>query len=71
MNTQTSPSAIGLVGFDGDDTLWKSEDYYQKAEHEFGLILSNTSTCTTPVPPSICSRCSGVTWPCSATVPRA
>ncbi|AMJ58007.1 MULTISPECIES: HAD family hydrolase [Stenotrophomonas] len=41
MNTQTSPSAIGLVGFDGDDTLWKSEDYYQKAEHEFGLILSN------------------------------
>ena len=41
MNTQTSPSAIGLVGFDGDYTLWKSEDYYQKAEHEFGLILSN------------------------------
>ncbi len=41
MTTQTSPSAIGLVGFDGDDTLWKSEDYYQKAEHEFGQILGN------------------------------
>jgi hypothetical protein len=27
---------IGLVGFDGDDTLWHSEGYYQNAAAEFG-----------------------------------
>jgi putative hydrolase of the HAD superfamily len=27
------------VGFDGDDTLWKSEDYYRAAEVEFENIL--------------------------------
>ncbi|MFG6110856.1 HAD family hydrolase [Stenotrophomonas nematodicola] len=32
--------AIGLVGFDGDDTLWKSEDYYRKAEQDYLDILS-------------------------------
>ncbi len=31
---------IALVGFDGDDTLWKSEDYYRSAEEEFEQILS-------------------------------
>ena len=31
--------AIQLVGFDGDDTLWKSEDYYRAAEREFEAIL--------------------------------
>ena len=30
---------IQLVGFDGDDTLWKSEDYYRAAEAEFEAIL--------------------------------
>lgn len=30
---------IALVGFDGDDTLWKSEDYYRRAEEEFEQIL--------------------------------
>ncbi|WP_054660411.1 HAD family hydrolase, partial [Stenotrophomonas pictorum] len=34
-------SAIGLVGFDGDDTLWKSEDYYRAAEQEFESILGH------------------------------
>jgi putative hydrolase of the HAD superfamily len=34
-------SAIGLVGFDGDDTLWKSEDYYRVAEQEFEAILGH------------------------------
>lgn len=34
-------SAIGLVGFDGDDTLWKSEDYYRLAEQEFESILGH------------------------------
>src|SRR5262245_5726742 len=32
-------SAIELVGFDGDDTLWKSEDYYRAAEQDFEAIL--------------------------------
>lgn len=32
--------AIGLVGFDGDDTLWKSEDYYRKAEQDYLDLLS-------------------------------
>lgn len=42
MNTSTpAPSrAIGLVGFDGDDTLWKSEDYYRKAEQDYLDLLS-------------------------------
>ena len=30
---------IGLVGFDGDDTLWHSEGYYQDAHAEFERIL--------------------------------
>lgn len=42
MNTSTPApsSAIGLVGFDGDDTLWKSEDYYRKAEQDYLDLLS-------------------------------
>src|SRR5699024_7437390 len=28
-----------LVGFDGDDTLWHSEDYYRQAEAEFLKIV--------------------------------
>ncbi|MEO8365700.1 MAG: HAD family hydrolase [Pseudoxanthomonas sp.] len=31
--------AIEWVGFDGDDTLWKSEDYYRAAEREFENII--------------------------------
>ena len=31
---------IRWVGFDGDDTLWKSEDYYRQAEHHFEQILA-------------------------------
>ena len=31
--------AIEWVGFDGDDTLWKSEDYYRAAELEFENII--------------------------------
>jgi len=30
---------IQWVGFDGDDTLWKSEDYYRAAEHDFEAIV--------------------------------
>jgi len=36
----TPQGAIGLVGFDGDDTLWKSEDFYRKAEQDYLDILS-------------------------------
>ena len=31
---------IGLVGFDGDDTLWRSEDYYRAAQREFERIVA-------------------------------
>lgn len=31
---------IRLVGFDGDDTLWRSEDYYRGAQGDFERILS-------------------------------
>jgi len=30
---------IELVGFDGDDTLWRSEDYYQAVHAEFERVL--------------------------------
>jgi putative hydrolase of the HAD superfamily len=32
---------IRLVGFDGDDTLWRSEDYYHGAQADFERILEN------------------------------
>ncbi|MET0289572.1 MAG: HAD family hydrolase [Pseudoxanthomonas sp.] len=31
--------AIRWVGFDGDDTLWKSEEYYRAAEQSFEALL--------------------------------
>ena len=31
---------IDWVGFDGDDTLWRSEDYYRKAEDAFKRVLA-------------------------------
>jgi len=39
-STPARSRAIGLVGFDGDDTLWKSEDYYRKAEQDYLDLLS-------------------------------
>nr|WP_295377694.1 HAD family hydrolase [Pseudoxanthomonas sp.] len=33
-------AGIRWVGFDGDDTLWKSEDYYRQAEQDFEAILA-------------------------------
>ena len=33
--------AISWVGFDGDDTLWKSEDFYRKAELDFESIIGH------------------------------
>lgn len=32
---------IRWVGFDGDDTLWRSEDYYRQAEADFEAILGH------------------------------
>ncbi|RZA21172.1 MAG: HAD family hydrolase [Lysobacteraceae bacterium] len=34
-----SRGGIALVGFDADDTLWKSEDYYRDAQAEFERIV--------------------------------
>ena len=33
-------NGIRLVGFDGDDTLWRSEDYYRAAQAAFEAILA-------------------------------
>ncbi len=33
------PKGIALVGFDADDTLWKSEDYYREAQATFERIV--------------------------------
>lgn len=35
----TPHDSIRLVGFDGDDTLWRSEDYYHAAQADFERIL--------------------------------
>jgi len=32
--------AISLVGFDADDTLWRSEDYYRDAQRQFEAIVA-------------------------------
>lgn len=31
---------LKMVGFDGDDTLWRSEDYYREASAEFAAIVA-------------------------------
>ena len=35
-----SAQPIRMVGFDGDDTLWRSEDYYRAAQAEFEAIIA-------------------------------
>jgi putative hydrolase of the HAD superfamily len=30
---------LKLIGFDGDDTLWRSEDYYRQANTDFAAIV--------------------------------
>ncbi|UHQ20157.1 HAD family hydrolase [Lysobacter sp. KIS68-7] len=34
-------ASIRLVGFDGDDTLWRSEDYYRGAQGDFERIVGH------------------------------
>jgi putative hydrolase of the HAD superfamily len=36
----SSRSGIALVGFDADDTLWKSQDYFDAAQAEFERIVA-------------------------------
>lgn len=43
MQTTLPPSdaaGIALVGFDADDTLWRSEDYYRDAQAQFERIVA-------------------------------
>ncbi len=37
--THGGNTAIALVGFDGDDTLWRSQDYFDDAQAEFERIV--------------------------------
>lgn len=39
MDHATTSAGLRLVGFDGDDTLWRSEDYYRAAQAEFERIV--------------------------------
>lgn len=38
-NAHDSNTAIKLVGFDGDDTLWRSQDYFDEAQAQFERIV--------------------------------
>lgn len=40
-STPARARALGLIGFDGDDTLWKSEDFYRKAEEDYLALLAH------------------------------
>jgi putative hydrolase of the HAD superfamily len=37
---QTSQRGIALVGFDADDTLWRSQDYFDEAQQRFEQIIA-------------------------------
>lgn len=39
MNPASSASPIRLVGFDADDTLWRSQDYFDAAQLDFERIV--------------------------------
>lgn len=38
---QTSDHGIAMVGFDADDTLWRSQDYFDDAQAQFERIISH------------------------------
>ena len=48
MTTPADGRALALVGFDADDTLWKSEDYYRAAEKHFQNIVGEYIDITDP-----------------------
>ena len=35
-----TPPGLRLIGFDGDDTLWRSQDYFEQAQLEFEQIVA-------------------------------
>ncbi|MDE2407714.1 MAG: HAD family hydrolase [Xanthomonadaceae bacterium] len=37
---QNSSGGIALVGFDADDTLWRSQDYFDEAQQRFEQIIA-------------------------------
>jgi putative hydrolase of the HAD superfamily len=39
MDMTPATHAIRVVGFDGDDTLWRSEDYFRQAQQDFEAIV--------------------------------
>lgn len=48
MTIPTPDRALSLIGFDADDTLWKSEDYYRAAEKQFQAIVGEYIDITDP-----------------------
>lgn len=41
MQMKNTHGGIALIGFDADDTLWRSQDYFDEAQLRFENILSN------------------------------
>lgn len=48
MTAHIPTAGLALVGFDADDTLWKSEDYYRAAEKHFQSIVGEYIDITDP-----------------------
>jgi putative hydrolase of the HAD superfamily len=40
MNPASTRTGIAMVGFDADDTLWRSQDYFDEAQAQFERIVS-------------------------------
>lgn len=40
MHTTRAHDGIALVGFDADDTLWRSQDYFDEAQLEFERLIA-------------------------------
>lgn len=40
MEPVRTPAGIAMVGFDADDTLWRSQDYFDEAQARFERIVS-------------------------------
>ena len=64
MDTQPA-GGIGLVGFDADDTLWRSQDYFDDAQAQFERIVAGYWTW--PTWRIACTRSRSATSASSAT----
>lgn len=40
MDSPRTPTGIAMVGFDADDTLWRSQDYFDDAQAQYERILT-------------------------------